>query len=133
MDYVGDAVGMSLTGHNLAFEIRQLRRIETLLKSRLIGLEEQAIHSAEIVPGFTVQRGNGRTRWKKDVPHDEIIAMADLMGLDVRKPVELDTPSQVIKKGIDAGVINEYSETPLTAPRLIADNAAKIRNMFTIL
>jgi hypothetical protein len=74
--------------------------------------------------------GKGRERWKKDVPHAEVIMMGDLLGVDIRKPVEMDTPAQVRKKGIDESVIAEYSETPMTALKLVEVDGAKIRQIF---
>jgi len=133
VDYVGNAEGVSLTGHHLALELRILKRAERMLKARLSGLEEQAlgeIRNGKSIPGFTGETGYGRKRWRKDTPVDEVIMMGDLMGVDVRKPVDLDTPAQVLKKGIDATVIELYSETPMTGLKLVEDNGAKARNIF---
>ena len=74
--------------------------------------------------------GYGRSRWRKDTPIDEVIMMCDLMGIDARKPVTLDTPAQILKKGIDESVISLYSETPMTGFKLVEDNGAKARNTF---
>jgi hypothetical protein len=122
-----------LTGHHLALELRILKRAERTLKARLSGLEEQAlaeIRNGKILPGFVTKQGYGNKRWRKDTPSDEVIMMGDLMGVDVRKPVTLDTPAQVLKKGIDASVIELYSETPMTSMKLVEDNGAKARNVF---
>ena len=132
-DYVGNAEGVSLSGHALALELRILKRAERAIKARLSGLEEQAlaeIRNGQVLPGFMGQVGYGRKRWRKDTPIDEVIMMGDLLGVDVRKPVDLDTPAQVLKKGIDASVIELYSETPTTGLKLVEDSKAKIRNIF---
>jgi hypothetical protein len=133
IDYIGNVEGVTLTGHHLALELRILKRAERTLKARLSGLEEQAlaeIRNGKILPGFIMHQGYGNKRWRKDTPSDEVIMMGDLMGVDVRKPVTLDTPAQVLKKGIDASVIELYSETPMTGMKLVEDNGAKARNVF---
>ena len=133
MDYVQRLETHSLAGHSLGLEIKQLRRIQDVIKNRLSGLEEQAMHeirSGKSNPFLTVEQSYGRKRWKKDVPVDEVLMMGDLMGVDLRKPVELDTPAKVAKKGIDESVISAYSETPSTGWKLVEINTAKTRQIF---
>lgn len=134
MDYQLNAEGVPLHGGDLAFELRLLNRAEVALKARKSGLEEQALaelRNGQSIPGFTTQQGYGRKRWMKNTPHDEIIAMGDMMEIDLRKPVELDTPTQALKKGIDESVILEYSETPRTKVKLVEDNGSKARKAFS--
>ena len=56
--------------------------------------------------------------------------MGDLLGEDIRKPAQLDTPAQCRKKGIDDAVIALYSETPKTAIKLVKDDGSKARQVF---
>lgn len=133
IDFAGKLQTHKLTGHNLGVDLKLLRRAQKAIEYRLSGLEEQAIHeigNGDIVSYFSTERGKGRERWKKDVPHAEVIMMGDLLGVDIRKPVELDTPAQVRKKGIDESVIAEYSETPMTALKLVEVDGAKVRQIF---
>lgn len=132
-DYVGNVEGVSLSGHHLALELKILKKAERALKARLSGLEAQAlseIKSGQILPGFMSKQGYGRKRWMKDTPVEEVIQMCDLLGVDARKPIDLDTPAQIIKKGIDEDVINLYSETPMTGVKLVEDNGTRARNVF---
>ena len=132
-DYVDNVEGVSLSGHHLALELKILKKTEKALKARLSGLEAQAlseIKNGDILPGFMAKQGYGRKRWMKDTPIDEVIQMCDLMGVDARKPVDLDTPAQIIKKGVDEDVINVYSETPMTGVKLVENNEARARNVF---
>lgn len=133
IDYISDAEGVTLSGNDLAFELRILKRAEKALKARLSGLEEQALselRNGKVLPGFTCKQGYGRKRWTKSTPIEEVIMMCDLMGIDARKPVTLDTPAQILKKGVDESVIALYSETPKTAMKLVEDNGSKARNVF---
>lgn len=133
IDFAGKLQTHKLTGHNLGVDLKLLRRAQKAIEYRLSGLEEQAIHeikAGKAVTFYTAQQSKGRERWKKDVPHAEVIMMGDLLGIDIRKPVELDTPSQVRKKGIDESVIAEYSETPLTGLKLVEIDGDKARQIF---
>lgn len=133
IDFAGSLQTHTLSGHNLGVDLKLLRRAAKAIEYRLSGLEEQAIYEigkGDIVPYFSTERGKGRERWKKDVPHAEVIMMGDLLGVNIRKPTELDTPSQVRKKGIDESVIAAYSETPMTALKLVEVDGAKVRQIF---
>lgn len=133
VDQVGNVTGSSLSGHELSIQLRILQRASKQVKALLSSYEEQAIallRNGEQLPGYSIEQGEGRKRWKKDTPVDEIIMMGELMGVDPRKPVDLDTPTKLIKLGIDETVINLYSETPSTGLKLVEMSGAKLRNIF---
>ena len=133
VDQVGDVTGSSLSGHDLSIQLRILQRASKQVKALLGSYEEQAIaqlRNGEQIPGYNIEQGKGRKRWKKDTPIDEVIMMGELMGVDPRKPVDLDTPTKLIKLGIDEAVINLYSETPSTGMKLVEMSGAKLRNIF---
>lgn len=133
IDQVGDVTGSSLSSHELSIQLRILQRTSKQVKALLSSYEEQAIaqlRNGEQLPGYSIEQGTGRKRWKKDTPVDEIIMMGELMGVDPRKPVDLDTPTKLIKLGIDETVINLYSETPSTGLKLVEMSGAKLRNIF---
>ncbi len=133
MEYTSETGGVALDGNNLAFELRMLTRAEELIKARRSGLEMQAlaeVRSGKLIPGYTAQQGYGNKRWRKDTDIDEIIAMGDMMGMDLRKPMTLDTPAQSLQKGLDESVIEAYSETPRTKMKLVENNASKARQVF---
>lgn len=134
MDYIGEVFDNSLSGNNLAFELRLLKRAKDAIDNRYTGLVAQAtseIRSGDSVPGFGLKQGYGNKRWKRDVPVDQVIMMGDMMGEDLRKPAQLLTPTQIINKGVDESVINMYSETPMTSLKLVDDSkSAKARQTF---
>ena len=135
LDYVGSSVGNELRGVNLAVEITQLRTIQDQLKARLKALEESAIvysRKGEALPGLIAAETFGRVRWKKDIDPNHVISMGDLLGVDLRKPRELATPTQILKKGVDASVIEEYSETPKTGWKLATATTDRIKMMFNV-
>lgn len=101
---------------------------------RLSGLEEQAlyeINQGKQVPYFAAKPKYGHKRWKKEIPVEQVIMMGHIMGKDLRKPVELDTPAQCIKKGIDPAVVEQYAETPSTGVKLEPVTERGIKMVFS--
>lgn len=133
LDHITHALPVELDPAALSAEYLILKEAEERLKARKTAIEEQCIGlitRGNNLPGLATKQGYGRERWKKDVPHDEIIMMGDLLGEDIRKPAQLDTPAQCRKKGIDDAVIALYSETPKTAIKLVKDDGSKARQVF---
>jgi len=133
IDYVTDLQTHNLSGHALGVELKLLQRAHDMIKMRLTGLEEQALHeikTGKSVTFFDAKPTVGRKRWRKGVPVEEIIMMGDLMGVDMRKPIELDTPTQLVKKGVDESVIDQYSETPRTGVKLVQIDEKSVANIF---
>lgn len=133
VDYVQSLQTHNLSGHALGVELRLLQRAQEMIKMRLSGLEEQALHEikqGQHVTFYSAKTTYGRKRWKKDVPVDQVIMMGDLLGQNLRKPQELDTPAQCAKKGIDPSVIEQYAETPVTGVKLEQVDERSIRSVF---
>lgn len=134
IDYVNSLSTHTLTGHSLGVELKLLQRAQEMIKMRLSGLEEQALYEikqGKQVPYFTAKPTYGRKRWKKEIPVEQVIMMGDIMGKDLRKPVELDTPAQCIKKGIDPAVVEQYAETPTTGVKLEPVTERGIKSVFS--
>lgn len=109
-----------LEPQELGLELRILREAASVIKARLTGLEAQAeslIGSGQSVPGWALEAGQGRERWKAS--DEEVLTMGDMMGIDLRNPPQPCTPKQAVKKGIDSSVIKMYSETPTTSLKLV--------------
>lgn len=133
LDYHDCAVPAELKGVNLASEYNLLTHHIALLKSRLTGIEEQVLYDisqGEVVPGLGIKQGYGRKGWCKDIDKEEIAIMGDCMGVDLRKPLDLETPTKCIKLGVDESVINAYSETPNGKMKIVKNDDYKIRKMF---
>ncbi len=113
-------------------ELTILDRAAELLDARRTGLKAQAeamIRRGERVPGWAVEHGAGRLAWLPDAPVTELVGMGDVMGVDLRKPVALITPTQA-KKLIDATVIDAYASRPKTAAKLVIDSTTAARKVF---
>lgn len=134
IDYVMQLQTHTLSGHSLGVELKLLQRAQEMIKMRLSGLEEQALHEikqGQHVTFYSAKPTYGRKRWRKEIPVEQVIMMGDLMGQDLRKPVELDTPAQCIKKGIDPAVVEQYAETPSTGVKLEQVSERGIKMVFS--
>jgi hypothetical protein len=134
LDYIGQAVPQQLSMEALAIELRTMQRASDAIKCRLSALEAQAISYIEqgrVVPGFDTQRGTGRLRWKCSAA--EAIALGDLMGVNLRKPEEPISPSEVRKtKKVSEDLLRAYIETPSTGIQLVPANNTLAARVFGI-
>jgi hypothetical protein len=129
--YLGKPTPEPLDADALGLEKRILDHAALLIKARLTGIDAQIeamIKSGGTVPGWALEPGQGRQRW--NVPPVEVIALGDMLGIDLRKPEEPITPKQAQKAGIDGAVISAYAETPSTALRLVEINGAATAAVF---
>lgn len=96
-----EAVGTART--MIATAIKRLEGMATGLDAQINALTR----AGKSVPGWELKPTEGRIAWTK--PIEEVYAIGDLCGVELRKPEAL-TPTQAMNKGIDATVISLYSE-----------------------
>jgi len=128
VDVAGRSVPRELTPTAVGIELKMLAEGEARLKARKEGLEEVALalsRKGTQVAHWTIGHSKARERWKK--PAAEVIAMGDMLDVDLRKPLEPITPAQARDKGLDAAVTAVYSERPSGAAKLVpfTDTTAK--------
>lgn len=114
-------------GLQLSIVERAIKQLE-FLKSGYSEQIKSLIKSGVSVPNWGVEQGVGREKWDK--PAAEVITMGEMMGFDVRKPVEAITPVQARKLGIDDAIIIAYSIKPSTGLKLVSDNSEKAKRIF---
>lgn len=128
--YVSAATSAELHGAALGLELKILADARIALKSRLTGLEEQAFSellNGKEVPGQQLGRGRGSYAWSR--PVDEVIAMGDMMGVDLRKPASAITPTQA-KNLVDESVIKAYAQKYPGSQRLEPVNETLAQQVF---
>lgn len=116
---------------DLGFHLDALEAAQGLLKARISGIRgqmEARINSGKDVPGWTVERVPGHLKWT--APLDTVKLLAALYGKPLTKE-EPVTPTQAIKAGIPADVVNEnakrgYSLTLARNDKLIARAAQEL-------
>jgi len=133
IDVVTNSTPIQLSGSNLSFEYILLKRISKLIEIRLASIQEQIISeliSGKNLPGLTASPSYSRVKWKKSISIDDILSLCDAMGIDLRKPVELITPSQSKKLGLDKIIIDNLSEKFQTGFKITEDDGSKARQAF---
>lgn len=86
------------------------------------GLEQQvlsALRAGARVPGWHIETGAGRERWR--VPYAEVVALGDAMGIQVRKD-ELITPKQSVKAGLPRDLVDSFTEIPSGKAKIVRDD-----------
>jgi hypothetical protein len=131
LDEAGREQPLDLPPAALAVELGMLRRGIERLEARASGLEEQALamlKRGESIPGWRVEHGAGRQRWVK--PAAEVLAVGQMLGLDLAKPAEPITPKQAVAAGLLPEMLASLAETPKGAAALVRDDGSKARAVF---
>lgn len=114
-------------------ELRILKEAMKHLEARYTGLFEHAkslVRSGVRVPYWTMKPTRGKYDWLPETPHEYVAQSADLLGVNVRKPLKLLTPTQAIDAGIDASIIDLYAKRYTGAAQLQEDDLTQLRKIF---
>lgn len=113
-----------------SWELRKIKRAIDILKARESGLENEVLAKLKqgtSIAGWRTEQGMGREKWSK--PIDEVLALGQMMGVDIAKPSAI-TPKQAIKAGLSAEIVSQYSETPKGEIKLVEDDLNRARLIF---
>lgn len=124
-------VPVELSNEALGVQLALVKRARKQLEYLESGFEEQVagkIRAGALVPGWATEDTFGRDKWVK--PFDEVVAMGNMLGKDLRKK-EAITPKQAVKLGVDEAVIMAYSTKPRTGLKIVSDNGNKAKQVFT--
>lgn len=134
----GNAVDLSLRGHPLEMTpagagaiLKMVRTARERLEDLETGLEAvvmAALRDGKAVPGWEPEQGYGREKWA--VPVADVVALGEVLGVDLSKPAEALTPAQARKKGIDEAVISAYSMRPRGEIKLKPVDGKAVRKAF---
>ena len=130
VQYASVGLPIEMSPEASAIELALMQDAADVLKARISGKEQEIIQHLKLgtaVKGWSLERGTGRKRWTGTF--DEITALSDMLGVEVRK-TSLITPTQAIKAGIPESVVAGYSETPSGEIKLMRDNGALQRKVF---
>ena len=122
---------VELSAEALGVQLAIVKRARKQLEYLETGYEEQAkgmIRSGKSVAGWSLEPSYGREKWAK--PTGEVLALGDLIGVDLRKPAQAITPKQAKDKGIDEAVISAYSERPSAGLKLTPADNKKAKKVF---
>ena len=130
VEVAGKAIPFDMPVEALGRELAVMQAAAEVLKARIDGLENEVLGTIKRgvhVSGWMTKQGTGRKKW--DRPMEEILALGTMMGIDVSKPDAI-TPTQAIKAGIPAAVVDSYSTVPVGEIKLVRDNGALARKVF---
>lgn len=136
MDFAGEPIAVGLKAHDLATEKAFVDKQLELLKARAAALDEQMEHelrSGQPVPGYELQAGRGSEKWTAQA--EAVAGFGDMLGLQLRKPLDVLTPNQtralLKKKGVDSTLIAPYIERIPGKASLVATDYSLIAKAFS--
>lgn len=126
------AQAIDLSPLALGRELRELTRAQALLEARVSGLQAQAeatIKRGALVPFWMLESAPGRMKWTK--PAAEVLALGQMLGLNLAAPPDVITPTQAKKAGLPESLVEAYAARPPGAAKLVPDDGAKARLTFS--
>lgn len=123
LDYMTATSAHELPPDQMGRELTVLRLAQTLIKARLTGAEANVtakLRAGTRVDGWAFEPTYGRKDWT--VSPEVVATLGDGLGVELRKPLDVITPTQAADKGVDAAVISLYSDSPRTGVKLVPDN-----------
>lgn len=132
MDFARHETPLVMSPAAAGLELKFINRAMQRLKARASGLEEQlkaAARRGEQTPGWLLQPGESRERWK--VPAAQVVAVGQALHLDLSKPVDAVTPTQARQKGMHPDIVAQFAERPPAGMVLVEDDGSAARRAFT--
>lgn len=130
LDYSGAAELMPLDVESMGQELRIVDAALQRLNARRTGLAvavESTIRAGKRVPFYELGPGRSNLKWKPGVTPQEIADFGDLIGIQLRKPLEVFTPTQCVDAGVDeAAIKQDYAERPPAPLKLQPIDTTKV-------
>lgn len=126
----GMSTPLEMSQPAMGLELRTLERYIDLAKARASGLAEQieyGLASGQSNPFYHMAPGQSKLAWTK--ADSEIIALGQLLGVDLAKPPAAITPTQA-KSKMDPALLQMYSELPRAALKLTPVSTVAARKVF---
>lgn len=117
------ALGVQLLIINRA--LNQLKYLETAYNEQILRLMKSGVD----VPNWIIEQGFGRETWKRPIP--EIIALGEIMGVNLKKPDDVITPNQArTTTTIDNDIVTAYAHKPKTGLKIVPLTNSKLKQVF---
>ncbi len=104
----------NMTPEQIGNELKLLHDAQELLSFYVTGLETQAKHllqTGKNIPHYELASTSGRLSWNVDTK--QVLELGILLGVDLGK-VDVLTPTQAIKKGVNEETVLKYSERKMS-------------------
>lgn len=126
----GMSVPIEMTQEAMGLELKMLQRAVALAQARASGLAEQIEHAllaGKPSPHYAMVPSVARLGWNR--PDAEILALGQVLGVNLAKPAEAITPTQA-NKLLDPAVLGLYSHRPRGSLKLEPVDVAGLRKVF---
>ena len=130
--YAASAVPFNLPAAAAGRELQTLVARREVMSARITGLQAQIegeLRAGNYVPFWQLGFTKPRERWSRSV--EEVAAMGELFGRDLRAAPELITPAQARKAGIAEEVVAAYSFRPKGEAKLVPMDTTDTRKIFS--
>lgn len=121
------------TGNDLSLELELTRLASEMIKNKLIALESQSeslLMKGEIVPGYMMENNLTALKWNSKTTNEDIKSLGLMFGIDAMKEKPL-TPTQMINKGVDSAIIEQYAAREKTGLKLKQIKTEHIARIFS--
>jgi len=121
---------LELSAEAMGLQYSIIQRGIAQLKSLEAGFEAQLtsrMFRGEAIPGWVMRDSFGREKFT--LPYQEIVALGEMMGLDLRSETTV-TPKQAIKLGMDEELVRSYSVTPKSGVTLKQVDPSRAKRTF---
>jgi hypothetical protein len=143
VEYTGRMGRIAMKAGDVGVELAILQHAAQFLKGRINALETQAeayLRAGERVPMFCMEPSDGGYKWLEGVTVQELEAVAATCGLTLRNNITdphsrkspVVTPTQAIRAGIDAAVINQYAAKLPGTMKLARESTTAARKAFGV-
>jgi len=115
VDYSGTAELAPLDAQAMGAELRLLDAAKQRLEARRTGLAvavEAELRKGQRVPGYELAPGRSRLTWLPGTTPDELATAMQALGVNIRKPLDVMTPTQAIDAGIAEAIVKMYADRP---------------------
>jgi len=128
LDISARSVPHDLTPEAAGDALRRLKAAQQALKTMVTGLEQQVIYALRNGghnPHWTMGDGNTKTVYTED-GEQQILALADVLGVDIAKPRHAKTPLQV-KQLMDPALVDRFITTRPGGRKLVPFTERSLR------
>jgi len=130
IEFSAQAVPHDLTIEQMSNMLRMLRKAKGDIDSLCDGVEAQLMHAIDTgrtVPHWELSSPGGRRHYKEGV-EDQVIALGDLYGVNLRKPPRAVSISQA-ESLIDPQVLERFYEKRAYKRKLVPFDSKKLRKL----
>jgi Protein of unknown function (DUF2800) len=132
--FAGTAEAAVLDPTAMGQELRMLDDAAKQLEARRTGVAAQVeafLRAGKSVPMWGLEPMRSNRQWNEGLTPEQIADTGDALGINLRKPAAVITPTQAIDAGIDEDIVMEYAHRPKPRLGLKPDKSAKIRKAFS--